>query len=137
MFWPVEYTEKCSCLKLSVRCSVIDNFFPMSSTHRYLTMRFMLYTLIFSFRNRPTYSRISTLCDHYNAVHSIKGYVICCGLRLIKPRAMGKIFLLNEINNQNDGFRLNPFFYINSIVAFITESYESNNGICHRNKFIV
>lgn len=97
----------------------------MSSTHRHrITMRFMLYTLIFSFRNRPTYSRISTLCDHYNAVHSIKGYVICCGLRLIKPRAMGKIFLLNEINNQNDGFRLNPFFYINSIVAFIAESCE-------------
>ncbi|KAG4066618.1 hypothetical protein HA402_007254 [Bradysia odoriphaga] len=37
---------------------------------------------------KPTYSRISTLCTHYNEVHSIKGYVICCGLRLIKPRAM-------------------------------------------------
>ncbi|KAJ6646927.1 Transcription factor grauzone [Pseudolycoriella hygida] len=38
--------------------------------------------------NQAKYSRISTLCDHYNEVHSIKGYVICCGLRLIKPRAM-------------------------------------------------
>lgn len=49
---------------------------------------FVIRTQCFFFRNKPTYSRISTLCAHYNEVHSIKGYVICCGLRLIKPRAM-------------------------------------------------
>lgn len=31
---------------------------------------------------------LSDLCQHYVDVHQIKGYVGCCGLKLIKPRAM-------------------------------------------------
>lgn len=34
------------------------------------------------------FKNISALCSHYNQTHSVKGYVICCGLKLVKPRAM-------------------------------------------------
>uniref|UniRef100_A0A1B0CA46 Putative transcription factor grauzone n=1 Tax=Lutzomyia longipalpis TaxID=7200 RepID=A0A1B0CA46_LUTLO len=34
------------------------------------------------------FKKLSVLCNHYTEFHNIKGYVICCGVKLIKPRAM-------------------------------------------------
>lgn len=39
-------------------------------------------------QERPMFECLSDLCQHYVDVHQIKGYVVCCGLKLIKPRAM-------------------------------------------------
>lgn len=38
--------------------------------------------------NRTKFDRLQTLCQHYVDEHSIKGYVICCGIKLVKFRAM-------------------------------------------------
>ncbi|XP_059612114.1 zinc finger protein with KRAB and SCAN domains 7-like isoform X2 [Phlebotomus argentipes] len=37
---------------------------------------------------KKVFKKLSVLCNHYTEVHNIKGYVICCGVKLIKPRAM-------------------------------------------------
>lgn len=34
------------------------------------------------------FKNLSDLCQHYVDCHQIKGYVICCNTKLIKPRAM-------------------------------------------------
>ncbi|XP_055703483.1 transcription factor grauzone-like [Phlebotomus papatasi] len=34
------------------------------------------------------FKKLPVLCNHYTEAHNIKGYVICCGVKLIKPRAM-------------------------------------------------
>jgi len=31
---------------------------------------------------------MSSLCNHYYSVHAMKGYVICCDVKLVKPKAM-------------------------------------------------
>lgn len=38
--------------------------------------------------SNTVFQKLKDLCDHYNEEHSIKGYVMCCGAKLIKPRAM-------------------------------------------------
>ncbi|XP_055310508.1 zinc finger protein 69 homolog [Sitodiplosis mosellana] len=37
---------------------------------------------------RTVFQNLSDLCQHYVDVHQIKGYVVCCSMKLIKPRAM-------------------------------------------------
>lgn len=36
----------------------------------------------------PVFTNLSDLCQHYAEHHKIKGYVTCCNIKLIKPRAM-------------------------------------------------
>ncbi|XP_031630900.1 zinc finger protein 572-like [Contarinia nasturtii] len=38
--------------------------------------------------DKPMFNSLSTLCEHYADVHQIKGYVVCCNTKFIKPRAM-------------------------------------------------
>lgn len=53
------------------------------------TFLFLLYFFVYSFcSNRTKFDRLQTLCQHYVDEHSIKGYVICCGIKLVKFRAM-------------------------------------------------
>lgn len=43
----------------------------------------------FSFhRKRPEFTELGDLYHHYVSEHTMKGYVICCGSKLIQPRAM-------------------------------------------------
>lgn len=37
---------------------------------------------------KPTFKLLSSLLLHYNTQHSVKGYVLCCDAKLVKPRAM-------------------------------------------------
>lgn len=37
---------------------------------------------------KPTFKLLSSLLLHYNTHHSVKGYVLCCDAKLVKPRAM-------------------------------------------------
>lgn len=39
-------------------------------------------------RSKETFADLGALCKHYSSVHGSKGYVSCCGIKLVKPRAM-------------------------------------------------
>lgn len=39
-------------------------------------------------QSKVVFKKINELFSHYTNAHSIKGYVLCCGTKLIKPRAM-------------------------------------------------
>lgn len=43
---------------------------------------------IVSRRKRPAFTELAELYHHYVSEHTMKGYVICCGSKLIQPRAM-------------------------------------------------
>lgn len=38
--------------------------------------------------SKNIYKDLTLLCLHFNTVHGINGYVVCCGVKLIKLRAM-------------------------------------------------
>lgn len=43
----------------------------------------------FTSKSNPVrFDSLSALCQHYVETHQIKGYVVCCNLKLIKLRAM-------------------------------------------------
>lgn len=37
---------------------------------------------------RPLFPSLETLCAHYADRHQMKGYLVCCKMKLIKPRAL-------------------------------------------------
>lgn len=50
--------------------------------------QFLITRLNFCSDERPLFDGVSDLCQHYVDIHQIKGYVVCCNMKLIKPRAM-------------------------------------------------
>lgn len=48
-----------------------------------------VFAFIFLFeRDKPKFEQLSVLFDHFVDRHQMKGYVMCCNVKLIKPRAM-------------------------------------------------
>lgn len=48
----------------------------------------LLLLLFFFQREQPLFQSFTSLCQHYTDYHQMKGYVLCCKMKLIKPRAI-------------------------------------------------